>query len=122
MKERPRNFSKNLWSNISDVATADRIGSLIKNTLLNDEQHELFTCMHCSMLFCCIWLNCVPKLYKNETQFHINNIIAYNIFMKSTKYLKEIKLMISCSYFNLFAFGYNTNARQIKIWNDNDRL
>lgn len=50
MKERPRNFLKNLWSNISDDATADRIGSLIKNTLLNDEQHELFTCMHCSSI------------------------------------------------------------------------
>lgn len=42
--------------------------------------------------------------------------------MKSTRYLKEIRLMISChSHFKPYAFG-NADARQSRVWNDNDRF
>jgi len=43
--------------------------------------------------------------------------------MKSTILKKtKIRLMICLLLFQPFAFDNNTNARQIKIWNDNDRL
>jgi len=55
----------------------DKIGSLIKNTLLIDVQHELFTCMQCLSILLHLIKSCSKT--KNETQFHIN-IVVYKYF------------------------------------------